>query len=321
MCSLSLSQVNTQAVTSNFDLSDKDRQLLSDILVHEFANRLTPIGFLEFHDCGSQGFANVCNSYSKLRKSLSEKFESTSLLSLTLELQSELKLLEMKTKNYRQNPPPGKLCSEEEQQEFSRIIEKIQIGLHFTDCLVRLFKKTKFEPQLCSLSLPELTELMSIKNSYNETVIDPQKLEQLAQKIDTDPFILHIIMRNILSNAVQAQKIGKKTTVSINISFSTTHAILTCRDNGKGMNPFQRHLANSGTLRSSKKNSTSERHGLGIPICLRLAALLGGELRYEADIEKGTQELSAQDRMCIKLTLPLNTQDLSDQDFQQVRIA
>ncbi len=116
--------------------------------------------------------------------------------------------------------------------------------------------------------------------------LDFEVSQALPQVALTDPAKLRHIVRNLLSNAIRFTDVGK---VQFQVSMGTCEG-LDCqicaevRDSGIGIAPsdFDR------IFQPFEQVSTRSGPGLGLAICQRLATLLGGNVRVQSELGKGS---------------------------------
>ena len=105
--------------------------------------------------------------------------------------------------------------------------------------------------------------------------------------ISTDPALLAAILRNLTANAVKFTPPGK--TVTLAVAHRPEGIWVEVADTGVGMTPDQlRQALGSATAPSTRGTAGEAGTGLGLPVCVRFAALLGANLTAESTPGHGT---------------------------------
>tara|TARA_B100000508_G_scaffold141085_1_gene146183 strand:- start:12209 stop:13903 length:1695 start_codon:yes stop_codon:yes gene_type:complete len=109
-----------------------------------------------------------------------------------------------------------------------------------------------------------------------------------ASTVSIDENILHIILRNFLSNAVKYSPKGSK----VFVDCESTEKSLTIRvvDEGVGMPQSVIDLleSNIGSIESERGTENEKGAGLGLKLCIEFAASIGATLKFKRNPEKGT---------------------------------
>lgn len=105
--------------------------------------------------------------------------------------------------------------------------------------------------------------------------------------ISCDPTWIRQILFNLLSNSAKFTSDGQ---ITIHVSQTSTHIELSVKDTGCGMSAEQRarifeEFVQADALTLREFGGT----GLGLPLCHRLAAQMGGELTLESAKDQGTE--------------------------------
>lgn len=107
-----------------------------------------------------------------------------------------------------------------------------------------------------------------------------------ADKINFDPFILDVISRNLIDNAIKYSPDGGIITVSFNESKNLAELVI--KDMGPGMSQIQseRILNNQGSRRL--KNQITDSFGLGLIMAKEILEKHNGRLSIQSELGKGT---------------------------------
>ncbi|VVB71224.1 Methanogenesis regulatory histidine kinase FilI [uncultured archaeon] len=97
-----------------------------------------------------------------------------------------------------------------------------------------------------------------------------------------DPTMMGRILTNLINNSFQAMTDGGK--MSITVSQSKDHVIMSLKDNGTGIPPEVRPEIFKPLVTSKAKGM-----GMGLVVCKRLLQALGGDIRIESEYGRGTE--------------------------------
>lgn len=127
------------------------------------------------------------------------------------------------------------------------------------------------------------------KLTQDEDVCEPVLL--LPEKplyMRGDPLRIQQILVNLLNNSVQAKVQGRmlQLKISLEVSLQGT-AVITVRDNGRGVEQGHRERIFEAFFRSSDKQSTLRGLGLGLTFSRLLAEAMGGSLQLGDSPEQG----------------------------------
>lgn len=110
---------------------------------------------------------------------------------------------------------------------------------------------------------------------------------------ENDPFIfcsdtsfLHIILSNLLNNAISFNTVGGK--IEIGLSYEDNNLIIIVKDNGKGFDHAEKGQIFNRFERLNKEiNSIESGHGLGLPIVKDLVDMLSGKIEIVSKSGEG----------------------------------
>ncbi|MFW5831574.1 MAG: response regulator, partial [Prolixibacteraceae bacterium] len=154
------------------------------------------------------------------------------------------------------------------------------------------------ETNVRSLNAPEEFK----EQAKNKNITYTVKIEKnVPEQIKTDQFRLGQIIRNLLSNAFKFTPEGGKIDFHVynmknpenlhsdRLKGAQEVVAFAVKDNGVGI-PDEKQEAIFEAFRQADASTTRKfgGTGLGLSICRELAALLGGEIQLESEIEKGS---------------------------------
>jgi signal transduction histidine kinase len=143
---------------------------------------------------------------------------------------------------------------------------------------------TSFEPVDLHKILMEILQVY--ENQYQEKKITVSVDVDGIKKIRTDPEIVSIVSRNIISNAIKfTQENGNITITGKKIGNRTTVAFT---DTGMGMSPERIGMIVNKKYTSEKGTSGEKGLGMGLQLCNQLLFKIGGKLEIESVINNGT---------------------------------
>jgi PAS domain S-box-containing protein len=119
------------------------------------------------------------------------------------------------------------------------------------------------------------------QNEFSESVSITYFIEEGFPKIKVDRTYLQRILQNLITNAVQAMPNGGK--LSLTARHVNEKAIITVEDTGEGI-PLKVRSQLFAPLVSTK----SKGQGFGLAVVKRFTEGLGGTVRFESEIGKGT---------------------------------
>jgi signal transduction histidine kinase len=193
-----------------------------------------------------------------------------------------------------------RLTPEREQQEY--IINNIEKSIRKLDVFIR---------EIIDLSKNERTELTSTKvnlhDLFHEVLEDLQYMdafENIEKRVHVlvnepvlmDGFRLKMICMNLISNAIRYHnRLIDNPYVSLRAEQNGNSLHLKITDNGIGMSPETREKIFDMYYRGSDRSSGS---GLGMYIVKEVVTRLGGDIKIESDLDKGTS---------IEIVFPIRT--------------
>jgi len=161
-----------------------------------------------------------------------------------------------------------------------------------------LLQTGKFEYDPQSVSLGEVTaiiigELHDVINQ-KEVIIHRNIFPHSIVRADSQS--IHIIIRNILSNAIKFSHVGGE--ININSSHENGHVDLTISDQGVGMSTKQIDDIMTDGIKSSQGTAGELGVGLGLQMCRELAKMNRGQINITANQVAGTS---------VTISLPIET--------------
>jgi CheY-like chemotaxis protein len=141
--------------------------------------------------------------------------------------------------------------------------------------------------QLVSEAMGKFARHASAKGT--EPILDVQP--DVPPFVVGDPVLLRQILSNVLSNAVRFTRGGEITVTLRSPTRNGEIALVrfSVKDTGSGI-PVERHeLIFEGLGQSDSSLAGTYGGGLGLPICQRLVALMGGTLGVESEVGEGSE--------------------------------
>ncbi|HEY8141243.1 MAG TPA: ATP-binding protein, partial [Kofleriaceae bacterium] len=132
----------------------------------------------------------------------------------------------------------------------------------------------------------DVASLMRVRAHAKSLQFDLQFETPVPETIHSDPTRLRQILMNLVGNAIKFTQRGR---VSMAVSCALPTLRFHIRDEGIGMAPEQ--LARLFQPFAQADSSTTRRFGgsgLGLVICRRLAEMLGGTIRVESEVGRGS---------------------------------
>jgi PAS domain S-box-containing protein len=130
--------------------------------------------------------------------------------------------------------------------------------------------------------LQVVCEDVLLKNGAPENVKTSCIIEPEAKRIMTDPDALKRILRNLVTNAVQAMPEGGR--LSIRVYVEAGNTVINVQDTGVGI-PEEVKSKIFTPLFTTK----SRGQGFGLPVVMRMTEALGGTVTFESQESKGTR--------------------------------
>lgn len=136
-------------------------------------------------------------------------------------------------------------------------------------------------PKVVATDMEKLIK-SQISSFVPKTIKSTLKIEPEAQKLMTDPGILKRVIMNLLTNAVQAMKVGGKLTVTA--KKDVKFYVLSVEDTGVGIPDNIK-----SKLFTPMFTTKSKGQGFGLPVIKRMTEALGGTVTFESEEGKGTK--------------------------------
>ena len=235
---------------------------------------------------------------------ITSRYKSEFLANMSHELRTPLNSLLILAQELADNPDRNLLPK---QVEYATIIRSS--GTDLLKLINDILDLTKIESGTVALEITDwpLTELPPLLERTFRHVAEATKLgftidlrPGLPKSIPTDPQRLQQILNNLLSNAFKFTESGRiafsaelatSGWSADNISLNRAHGViaLSVADTGIGI-PAQKHhsvfeaFAQGDGTTSRKYGGT----GLGLSICRELTSLLGGEIKLQSEVGKGS---------------------------------
>lgn len=132
-----------------------------------------------------------------------------------------------------------------------------------------------------------ITHLFDAKCSAKDITLSLDIDESLPTYLNTDPFRIKQVLSNLISNAIKFTEPTKK--ISVGMSYKNDSLHIYVKDEGKGIDKDkQKHIFKAFAQEDSSTTRSYGGTGLGLSISNDLVKLLGGELKVESDLGKGS---------------------------------
>lgn len=172
----------------------------------------------------------------------------------------------------------------------SKVHELSKLTLQFLETTL-IWTRSNFDrvsPRQDSLQLkPWLEQLVQLYESvaaarHIRFVVDVEQ----DKRIVTDGEILHIVMRNLVTNAIKFS--DSNTPIHFSIDTHEEHFALRVRDSGKGMDASTVDAILADKFDARNVPSLRGGYGIGLRLCKDVLKGIGGELRIESKPNSGT---------------------------------
>ncbi len=148
--------------------------------------------------------------------------------------------------------------------------------------------KSDPRPVRAALAVTSAVSLYEPMARYKHVALSSEVAPEVILSTDVD--LLMTVLRNLVGNAVKFTPAGGAVTVRVAASApqlvvgAAGEVVFSVTDSGVGMTPAALASAFGANARPSQRGTAGEAGtGLGLPLCRRFVALLGGELRAEAN--------------------------------------
>ena len=197
----------------------------------------------------------------------------------------------------------AKYKKEDEQEKREKHIEKIKNSVkHLNDLLEDFLSLGKLDEGKVTACCVEV----NVKDLIAETVDEMNGLTKDNQQIEnkhegneiafTDNKLLKNILINLMTNAIKFSASGS--TIKVNSHCNAENVMVSIADQGIGISKDdQPHLLSSFFRGANATNIQGT--GLGLHIVQRYLSLLGGDVKFESELNKGTT---------VTFTIPVNQQ-------------
>lgn len=177
----------------------------------------------------------------------------------------------------------------EQRSEYIKVLNEASLRLN--DLVLNVLKLNKLENQNLSpeKTVVRLEELLTLSVFNFEEAIEKKNLTLECDfdevSITTSPSYLEIVWNNLLSNAVKFS--NENGTIKISLKKENGEAIVKFSDNGCGMNSETGKRIFDKFYQGDTSHA-KEGNGLGLALVKKVIALLGGKIKVESKLGKGT---------------------------------
>jgi two-component system, sensor histidine kinase and response regulator len=179
-------------------------------------------------------------------------------------------------------------------QELEELIPDVATDLsNTTDLMENLLQWAKSQmdtksviPQMLDISIiaKEVTQLLRLQAEAKNIHIVNTVTEQVGVYADRD--MVHLVLRNILSNAIKFTPQEGKIIIGMNEAGSFAEVFV--RDSGMGMSPEALLKINANNYFTTKGTANEAGTGLGLMLCKEFIAKNGGKMFVESEEGKGS---------------------------------
>ncbi|MDN4502893.1 ATP-binding protein [Alteromonadaceae bacterium BrNp21-10] len=137
--------------------------------------------------------------------------------------------------------------------------------------------------------LAELNELHQVRAQSKSLKLNFDVSAGIPQWIGSDPIRLKQVLHNLLSNAIKFTEKGE-ITLSVHTQWDNGMLFFKVKDTGTGINSDQQsYIFDSFKQVDDKVTRQHGGSGLGLSIAKQLTQLMGGELRVQSQLKKGSE--------------------------------
>lgn len=180
--------------------------------------------------------------------------------------------------------------SEEEKNKYSKDLQSACRRLNLL--VMNILKLNKLENQKLSLEITrfDLSELLTAQVLQFEEIIEEKKIE-LTCDIQEDVFIqsvpgyLEIVFNNLMSNAIKFTETQGK--IYVSLKQNQDEYTICFKDDGCGMDSETGRRIFDKFYQGDTSHA-KEGNGLGLALVKKVIDLLGGTIRVESELHKGT---------------------------------
>ncbi len=252
------------------------------IMQGDFSVRIPPI-----HGAGAEGFQQIGEAINKMAEELSgvETLRTDFIANVSHELKTPLAVMQNYGKLLQQ---PG--LSEETRREYASAV--CDSARRLASMMTNILKLNRLENQEIFPNAREydLSEQLCLCLLQFETVWEKSCIEIETEITDSvtvkaDAELLELVWNNLLSNAFKFTPNGG--TVSVSLTATERHAIVTVRDTGCGMTPeVGAHIFEK--FYQGDTSHATRGNGLGLALVKRVIDIAQGEISVESTPGKGS---------------------------------
>ncbi len=144
------------------------------------------------------------------------------------------------------------------------------------------------EIKSCTINTIINEQLAGLKELYFTKKIDIQKVTDEEVVFLTDPEIISIIIRNILTNAIKYSfECG---IIRVECKLVNSNLVIAVHDSGAGMTKKQitKIMQSDSFVTSSQGTHNEKGTGIGLRLCIELLKNIGGEMTIQSRVGKGS---------------------------------
>lgn len=168
--------------------------------------------------------------------------------------------------------------------ETDRVIELLENIMHLSKLAAGAAK-----PVFATFDINELIRLAIIEKINNIEKKDTEVITDLAPEkifVSADRGMIMQVLLNLIDNGVKYGNNNGKLILSASVEGKK--AVITCRDNGKGIDELTLPHIFERFYQADKSSASYCGHGLGLPLVKEILLLHSSELSVETEVGKGT---------------------------------
>lgn len=184
------------------------------------------------------------------------------------------------------------ITPEQSEKYLQRVYDANQHMIELVDALLNVSRidlgTLSLQPKAVSIqaTLKDVLKELAVEIKNKELTVHTEANQQLLPAF-FDPNGLHIIMQNLISNAVKYS--AKQGEITVGLQQQSQNALITVRDDGCGIPADQQRKIFSKLFRASNATKVAtDGTGLGLYVTKALIERAGGQIWFESTEGKGT---------------------------------
>ena len=182
--------------------------------------------------------------------------------------------------------------SDSRKKQLKAILNSLKNATSLLENLLEWARKKNISDEniISEVNLREVSE--SVINNLSQIADEKTLLitnnVDIKLKVNSDPYILRTILRNLISNAIKFSNPGS--TITVGSEMSDNINLLFVQDQGIGMTPKQIEDLFKAEKNEARTGTKGEKGaGIGLSLCIDLAQKIGAQLIVESEPDNGTK--------------------------------